>query len=94
MGPGVVDLPLIEGGGPLLPEHGERAAHGAVVAARLRIHEARLHHVHRGRHHRGAEACREGCREVARKVVCRGGGNVQTLEVRGKEKEKEEVRLL
>lgn len=70
-------VPLIEGGGPLLGQHGVGALDGAAILARDGVHVARFDDVHRRRHNGGAEAGGEGGREVARHVVCdrgEGGG--------------------
>lgn len=66
--------PFVEGSGALLLEHGEGTAASAAVLAEGRVHVSRLDYVDRGGNDGGAETCPKGRSEVARKVICRGGG--------------------
>lgn len=71
LGEGIQGSPLVEGSGPLLPEHGQGTVAGAVVLAQGRVHISRLDHINGGGDDGGAEARPEGRSEVAREVVCR-----------------------
>ena len=70
------DLPFVEGGRSFLGHHGPGAVDGTLVLTRRGVHVPGLHHVHRGRDHRGDEAGAKGRHKVARKVVCVGSQSV------------------
>jgi len=63
--------PLVEAGEAVLHQQGEEAAEHVAVLPGAGVHVPRLHHVHRRRHQRGAEAGAEGGHEMAGDVVCR-----------------------
>lgn len=67
---GIRSSPLVEGPGPLLPEHGKGTVACAVVLAQGRVHVSRLDHINRGGDDGGAETRPEGRGEVAREVIC------------------------
>lgn len=67
--PQVLNSPLVEAGGAVLHEQGQEAAQGAAVPPGAGVHVPRLHHIHRGCHHRGAEPGAKGGNEVAGDVV-------------------------
>lgn len=70
LGKGIRNSPLVEGPGPLLPEHCKGTVACAVVLAQGRVHVSRLDHINRGGDDGGAETRPKGRSEVAREVIC------------------------